>query len=168
MSGVLKLRAEDEEDFQVISAFLQDALIPMRDMQYVADGQRFALVVSRFRWENCAEGPDSPVADMIVPEPETDENLDAALIKCQSYERVNCGICFDGVRQVRCRGLDQRDRERILELLAIESEPGAVVLVFAGGGILRLEGQDINCRLEDLGLPWPTRWRPRHPTGDAA
>jgi hypothetical protein len=82
---------------------------------------------------------------------------------CNSYERVNCGIHFHGVDAVRRKGLDQRDRGRVLELLTIEAHPGAVVMVFAGEAALRLEGPHISCVMQDIGEPWPTQWRPRHP-----
>ncbi len=32
----------------------------------------------------------------------------------------------------------------------------------SGGGEISLEVSDIRCHLEDLGEPWPTRWRPGH------
>jgi hypothetical protein len=160
MSERLKLRAEDAEDLRVIAACLQDALIPLSDIEYEASAKRFVLVANRFRWENCSE-----VADEAVP--------DIALgTNCATYERVNCAICFDNVAAVRRRGLDQRDRGRILELLTMEVEGDgksmAVNLLFSGGTAIRLEGTGIRCHIGDLGEPWPTQFRPHHPTGDAA
>jgi hypothetical protein len=55
----------------------------------------------------------------------------------------------------------------MLELLSMRVEAGAVTLEFAGDAALRLEGARITCRLSDVGDPWPTQWRPRHP-GDGA
>ena len=55
MSGPLKLRAMDDEDLGVVSAFLQDAIVPLAEMEFVPGEKRFALVASRFRWENCPE-----------------------------------------------------------------------------------------------------------------
>jgi hypothetical protein len=37
------------------------------------------------------------------------------------------------------------------------------MLVFAGGAQIRIETDAIACRIEDIGEPWPTRWRPTHP-----
>lgn len=157
----LKLRAEDDEDLGVISACLQDALIPLVDMDFLATEGRFALVANRFRWENCAT-----TADMPAP---AGPPIDVAFGPgCNAYERVHCGVTFDGVAAVKRRGFDQRQRGRILELLAIHPEPGAVVLEFAGDTAVRLEGERITCRLADLGEPWPTQWRPQHPPGDGA
>jgi hypothetical protein len=171
VSQALRLRAEDGEDLQVVSAVLQDALVPVKEMEFLAKDHCFALVASRFRWENCSETAESPMRPDLEQEGAggpKDEFPDVAFAPCSAYERVNCGVRFEGVRQVRCRGFDRRDRGQILELLAIEAEPGAVVLVFSGGAAIRLEGTGVTCRMEDLGEPWPTHWRPRHPLTDSA
>jgi hypothetical protein len=74
---------------------------------------------------------------------------------------------------VRRKGLDQRDRGRILELLTMDIEADgsgkmAVVMLFAGGAAIRLEGTGIKCRISDIGEPWPTQFRPSHSSDDAA
>lgn len=154
----LKLKATDAEDFRIIAACLQDALIPVGDMKFETGGKEFVLVANRFRWENCDETWEHEPAPAPVEAPP-----DPAFMPCNSYERVNCGIHFHGVDAVRRKGLDQRDRGRVLELLTIEAHPGAVVMVFAGEAALRLEGPHISCVMQDIGEPWPTQWRPRHP-----
>jgi Protein of unknown function (DUF2948) len=155
MSGPLKLRAEDADDFAIISACLQDALVPVGDMAYLRDEQAFVLTVNRFCWENCTETFDSPV-------PDGESAPDPALEGCSNYERVNCVVRFDHVAVVRHRGLDLTDRGRVLELLTLETSPNAVTLVFADGAEIRFEGEAVRCRLHDMGEPWPTQWRPRH------
>ena len=57
MAGTLQLRAEDEEDLAVISSCLQDALVPLSDMQYDRAARRFVLAVNRFRWEGGTPSP---------------------------------------------------------------------------------------------------------------
>jgi hypothetical protein len=165
VSGPLKLRAEDEEDYGVIAACLQDALVPVGEMQYLADERAFVLVANRFRWENCSESFDSPAAAQI--EPPAEPPPDAMFVACQAYERVNCALRIDGVAQVRRRGFDPRDRARVLEILHLQLVAGAVELLFAGDAAVRLEGAGLICRLQDMGEPWPTLWRPRHAGGDA-
>jgi hypothetical protein len=169
MTGPLKLRAEDAEDLDVVSACLQDAIVPLSDMEYLAGEKRFVLVANRFRWENCGETAEMPVVDPAAdPRSGQGANADVGFAQgCRSYERVNCGVAFEGVEQVRRRGIDPRDRSRMLELLAMRIEAEAITLSFAGNAAIRLEGRKIVCRLSDLGEPWPTQWRPRHPGGDA-
>jgi len=146
MAG-LKLRAADAEDLAVISAILQDSLVTIGDMAYLPEENRFVLVANRFKWE-----PQAGAAP-------------------KKGERVLTGLCIDGVKAVSRRGFSPRDSDRILELLALhaegEGEVASLILNFAGGSSVRLEVQQIMCHLDDLGEPWPTRWRPKHPVADA-
>jgi len=67
------------------------------------------------------------------------------------------------VLNVQRRGFSPAEGDRILALLALGVEGSALTLHFAGGSAIRIEVEEISCRLDDLGEPWPTRWRPRHP-----
>jgi Protein of unknown function (DUF2948) len=83
--------------------------------------------------------------------------------KGPAFERVLSGLRFESVTAVRTKGIDLRNRERILELLTVHAEPGLILLVFSGSAIIRLEVEELRCYLEDFGDAWPTRWRPHHP-----
>jgi hypothetical protein len=137
----LRLRAEDEEDLAVISAILQDALVAVGDMAFVAEDRRFVLMASRLKREAAGD----------------------------ALARVRCGLRFDAVEAVRRQRVTPRDADRILVLLAIRRDAdGALRIDFAGGAALRLEVDRILCHLEDLGEPWPTRQAPRHPVEGGA
>jgi hypothetical protein len=146
MAG-LKLRAADGEDLAVLSAILQDSLVTIGEMTYLPDENRFVLVANRFRWE-----PQAGQAP-------------------KKGERVLTGLCIDGVKAVSRRGFSPRESDRILSLLALHAEgegpQASLILNFAGGSSVRLEVEQIMCHLDDLGEPWPTRWRPKHPVADA-
>jgi hypothetical protein len=144
MADPLRLRAEDEEDLAVVSAILQDALVAVGEMAWLPEEKRFVLVANRFRWE-----PPGSVSR-------------------QDFERCMTGLRIDAVTAVQRRGFRPRDRERLLVLLAIQAEPGALRLDFAGGSSIRLEVERILCHLDDLGEPWPTQWQPKHPVNDDA
>ncbi|HSK41469.1 MAG TPA: DUF2948 family protein, partial [Arenibaculum sp.] len=138
MSRPLKLLARDDEDLQVLAGYLQDAIVPVSETCFLRDEHRFVMVVNRFRWET-AERPE-------VVEPQGDAAFeDGAPARC--YERVNCGICFDGIDAVRMRGLDLHERGRMLCLLTLAAEDGAVVMHFSGGACIRLEGARWCCRV---------------------
>jgi hypothetical protein len=137
MATALKLRALDAEDLAVFSTVLQDALVPVAEMAWLPDERRFVLVANRFRWDGAAAG--------------------------RSFERILSGLCVEDVATVQRRGFSTGEQDRILSLLALRSEGDALFLEFAGGASIRLEVARIDCRLDDLGEPWPTRWRPRHP-----
>jgi hypothetical protein len=141
MDQRLKLRAADTDDLAIISAILQDAVIPMEEMAYLPAERRFVLVANRFRWEDAR-----------------DETVPGRI-----YERVHSGLVIDEVRAVRTRGIDQTASGRILSLLAVEASDGAIDLVFSGNAAVRIEVDRIICHLEDVAEPYPTRWRPTHP-----
>jgi hypothetical protein len=160
MADKLKLRAEDEEDIQVISACLQDALVAVGDMTFLKDEHRFVLVGNRFCWEDVSSDAIPDIAD-----PEADEDLPEDE-EAEKGFRVHCGLCFETVTGVKVRGFDPRDASRILELLALttESDDGpAIRLIFAGDAEILLRTERIECRMEDLDEHWPTAFRPKHP-----
>jgi len=142
----LRLKADDAAGLAVISACLQDAIASVGDMRYQPTLRRFALVVTRFRWEN-------------------------AQSLRQGGQRVRCGVHFDNVLAVQSRDIDMGDPGGLLPLLAVECEPAgddvAIRLEFAGGGELRLRAEYVDCRLSDIGESWPTPNRPDHDTGAA-
>jgi hypothetical protein len=152
MAEKLKLRAEDEEDIQVLSACLQDALVAVGDMRLIKDERRFVFVANRFCWEDTTT---DDVAAMI--EADTDE---------PGYERVHCGVRFETVTAAKIRGFDLRDSASILELLAITPEESGegmqVRLIFAGDAEILLSAERILCLMEDLDEHWPTTFRPQH------
>lgn len=161
MPGPLKLRATDEEDLTVVAACLQDALVPIGDMTYMPEDHRFILVANRFRWETGAPPVDAPGPAGGAGDAPYDSG------SAPRFERVNCGIWFDGVRAVRTRGVNLRDRALILDLLTVRLDGERLLLMFAGGAMIMLEVDGLRCFMEDIGEPWPTQWRPDHPAGIA-
>lgn len=151
MTTPIRLRAEDEDDLKVVSACLQDAIVPIGEMCFLPDDRRFVLVVNRFKWETV--GADRAAR----PGPTADDD------HLFPFERTHCGVRFENVTAVRTRGLDIKDRARILELLTIEAAGDGVELHFAGGACIRVEGAGWRCMVEDLGEPWPTACQPCHP-----
>jgi len=144
----LRLTARDKEDLTIVSACLQDAVTLGSELSYQRKQRRFAAAFNRFRWE---------------------DRFDKNLVKLPA-ERVRTGIHFDSVLSVQSCGL-RRSADEILQLLAIEAEEredgmAAIRLEFAGGVLIRLEVECIDCYLSDLGVPWRVRRTPAHPTQD--
>ncbi len=141
MTDRLKLRARDADDLQVLSACLQDAIVPIGDITWEPTARRFVMVANRFCWER------------------VDDRSDA-------FDRVNCGVTFDGVNAVRLRRIERQDRGLMLNLLAISASklPSgvAITLACADNRDIRLEADAIAVQLEDFDGPWPTVNRPSH------
>lgn len=143
---LLKLRATDKRDLGILSAYLQDSVIAVKEMIFLTGEKRFVFVANRFRWEDSDH--DMPAEGTAI------------------YERVHCGICFENVSAVRQQGLVQQRNGQIVSLLAIETTDDAIDLTFSAGIVIRLEVDEILCHLQDLDEPWPTQWRPSHPLED--
>lgn len=139
-----RVRAEDAEDLAVVSAYLQDAVLPVAEIAYRPAEQRFVLVAARFRWEKAQREQVSAEGG-------------------EPLERVHCGLRFEAVTAVRVRGVDPKaERGRMLNLLQIAPVDGGVELICADGVTIRLDAGRLACHVEDLGEPWPTVFRPTH------
>lgn len=154
--GRLSLRVADADDLAVLASVLQDAVIAIGDMRYIASDKLFVMLASRFRWEAVIDrGPDDDTDGEAAPE-------EGQAV----FERIHCGIAFEGVEAVKVRDLDMTDRSQFLDLLTLRAEDDGLVLAFAGGGAIRLDVPRIRCHMRDMGEPWPTANRPEHELGD--
>lgn len=149
---LLKLAALDAEDLEVFSAHLQDAVIRIGDMCYLPREQRFAMIANRFNW--------------LAAEP------DGTPRRPDGFERRRTGLHFERVVRAQASRIRQDAKDAVLDLLAIRFEPseapgGAVILVFAGGGAVRLDVECIEAVFKDLGPAWKTEKCPCHPLEDS-
>ena len=138
---LLRLVAMDEDDLSILSANLQDMQIPVRDMIYMTDQKRFALVGKRFDWVKAFAG---------------------------GCERCATGLHFDCVFGVSRIGFAQTEIERVLNLLAINFEPtdapgGMITLTFSDDAAIRLKVECLEAQMRDLGERWPCDCQPVHP-----
>lgn len=132
----LALLAEDEQDLRILSALLQDAVMPASEMSYDARGRTLALLLNRFRWEDAEQ----------------------AAAEGRAFERVRSVLLLRDVLRVMSDGIS-RDADTVLELLAIQWQPGQdgtgrLSLDFAGDGSLVAELECINIDLRDVTRPY--------------
>jgi hypothetical protein len=135
---VLRLTAKDTEDLAIISAHMQDALVRVADMRYLAKTRQFAMVSNRFAWE---QQPNS--------------------------ERRRSGLHFEHVLGVKQQGLAAMDKGDIVSLLSITFEEttapeGIITLAFSGGRTIKLRVEYVDLQMKDLGGAWATEHTPRH------
>lgn len=146
ITDLLRLVALDEEDLEVVSAHLQDAVVVVRDIIWLPAEKRLVIALNRYDW-----------LGQIGPTP-----------VCR---RRRAALRFERVEAFKARGIDAAARNEVLNLLAIEfaatSPPGgSVVLTFSGGGALRLEVECLEAELADLGPEWAAVRCPGHPDED--
>ena len=140
---LLKLLALDEEDLKIVSAHVQDAVMKVGDLNYIAASKQFVLPMHRFAWEK--------EATERRPQP----------------ERRNSMLHFDRVLSAKLSGISRGVPDDVLSLLAVtyaatDAPAGTVDLVFSGGGAIRLDVECIEARLVDLGGAWGASSRPAH------
>ena len=134
----VKLRIADKDDLTVLSALLQDATVLIGDMAHDPEKEQFLMVVARYL--------------------ENDEGRRRRLM----------GINIDGVTRIRRKGFSLKDKEDVLNLLALTSDSNAppdntiIEIVFSGTAIIRLECRQIKVYAADLGEGWQTVFNPHH------
>lgn len=139
---LLKLVALDKDDLEVVSAHLQDALVKVGEILWRPAESRLVVGVNRFDWE-------------------------AAHGEKKNWQRRRSALRFDRVRSFKARNIEPADKERVLNLLAIEfaetqTPGGTVILSFSGGAALRLDVECIEAEAVDLGPVWATACCPDH------
>jgi len=160
MTPPLKIIARDAEDLAVVSACLQDSLIPLNEMRYLPQERRFIMVANRFRWERAAKPSQEPTPGKDATF-ESDDDFG-------SQQRTNSGVCIDRVLSVRSRNIDRGRPDDFLSLLSVQLDGNSLSFLFAGGGVIQVEIEALALYLSDLGTAWPTQWQPDHAleTGD--
>ena len=135
----LKLIGENENDLKVISAYLQDSIVIVKDIVFLKKNKTFIMVLNRFMWEDAFK-----------------EN-----------KRIRCAVKFEEVIKVQSKNVNQKNKKKPLEYLAIEpikiSNGGfKIKIFFSGGGIITIISEVIEVALNDLGSPWNVKYFPAH------
>ena len=142
----LKFVVLDEEDLEVVSTHLQDAVVRVSDVLWRPQEKRLIVALNRFDWEG---------AQAANPE----------------YRRRRSALRFERVLACQCREVNPAGKDAVLNLLAVEfteteAPSGVVTLTFSGGAALRLEVECLEAELADLGPSWITAACPAHAVAD--
>ncbi|MBN35243.1 MAG: hypothetical protein CMM46_10810 [Rhodospirillaceae bacterium] len=143
-TSALKLKAGDDDDLEVFSAVLQDALMPLSEVTFLDEERRFAALFRRFCYEQEHDAM-------------TGHNL----------LQVECALVFDGVSSATAwdlGGLGGGDKAELMTIVSeARTESGvSITLVFHGGGHIQIEADSIVGRVADIGEPQMADNRPRH------
>ncbi len=140
-SAEVKLKAQDSQDLEVISALLQDGLVASADMFFDRQAGSFVMLVNRFCWEQSHDG--------------------------QTY-RCLCGVNIGHVRAVSHRNLAvsaPNDASQFYNLLALSYDQAQeqLTLIFSNEGEIRCKIDRLDVRIKDVAAPHPTMKTPEHP-----
>jgi hypothetical protein len=137
---LLKFVVLDEEDLEVVSAHVQDAVVKASDVMWRPQEKRLVVPINRFDWEGAqAEQPE--------------------------FRRRRAALRFERVLSCKYRQVDGKDA--VLNLLAVEfsetdAPSGVVTLTFSGGTAIRLDVECLEAELADLGPTWTAAACPAH------
>jgi predicted ABC-type exoprotein transport system permease subunit len=138
----LRLSANSEEDLKVISAHLQDSITRTGNIAHLKKNRLFLIEFNRFMWEDIEKGIT------------------------RKNKRVQSVLKFHNVLNVSVKNLNQKNKERFLDFLAIESKflsdkSYEIKLHFAGNILIKMNVEVIDCFLDDQGEPWETKNMPK-------
>ena len=139
----LKLIGKSIEDLKTISAYLQDSIVTINDIIFLKTNKIFIIIVNRFMWEDAEKG------------------------LFRENKRIRCALRFDQVSNVLCKNINQKKKNKVLELLAIKNismkdQTSKISLIFAGDSIITILVEEIDVLLDDLGEPWMVKKAPKH------
>jgi len=139
----LKLIGENQEDLKTISAYIQDSIVNVGDIVFLEKNRIFIMLVNRFMWE-------------VVNKDTLGQN-----------KRIRCAIKFEGILKVKSKKINQENRSKSLECLAIEcnkilNKNYEIIFLFSGNGLITLIAEVIEVVLQDLGKAWSVKHIPKH------
>ena len=138
----LRLQAVSASDLEVLSALMQDSIVPIGDILYTPSQKKIIMMVQRFRWE-------------LIKDAEKKEELSA-------YQRCLCVLKIDGVESVRTQFIDINDRSQFLNFLSFYLNNKHLDLQFSGSKTIRIDINALKLTAEDVGKSWPSSKRPIH------
>ncbi|MHA6345773.1 DUF2948 family protein [Roseivivax sp. CAU 1761] len=137
------LGAMDADDLTVLSALVQDAVLPASEISWRPRERRLAFLVNRPRREE-RRG--------VQP------------------ERVQSVMVVENALSVASQGVPKGDADTVLQILAVTFAPGPdasghVEITLAGDGAIRVEVEALEVTLKDVTRPYqaPAGRLPEHP-----
>ena len=139
----LKLLGKNQEDLKVISAYLQDSILIVKDIVFLKQNRTFIMIVNRFMWED----------------------VEKEVIR--QNKRIRCAVKFEEVIKVESKNINQKNKNKFLECLAIKcssifDETYKIKIFFAGNSVITVTLEAIEVALHDLGKPWNVKHIPIH------
>ena len=139
----LKLIARTEEDLRVVSAHLQDSILNVADIANLKKNKIFLMQLNRIMWEDVEKGV------------------------FRKNKRIRTILKFENVMKVLSRNIDPLEKDKFLDFLAIETnitpdKNYEMKIIFAGNAVIRVISEVIEVTLDDQGIAWNTKNKPKH------
>ena len=139
----LKLIARTEEDLRIISAHLQDSIVSVSDIANLKMSKIFLMQLNRFMWEDVEKGV------------------------FRKNKRIRTILKFENIISVISKNISQKNKIKFLDFLTIETKilfdkTYEIKLIFSGDGVINVKCEVIEVSLDDQGLPWESKTKPKH------
>jgi len=135
----LKLRAEDDNDLQVFSQCIFEAIVVPTEIHYYKKEKELAMAIERFTWES-AGGQDHKLQQVL------------AVLIIQGVEKVNFKNIFK--------------KNTIKNILSISNIDNNILILLNDEEIITLNVGKWRCILEDIGNPIYPPTVPNHLKND--
>ena len=87
----LKLIGKNQEDLKIISAYLQDSVVIVKDIVFLKKNKTFVMILNRFMWEEAFK----------------------------TNKRIRSAVKFEEVIKVQSKNINQKNKKKPLEYLAM-------------------------------------------------
>ena len=139
----LKLIARTEEDLRIISAHLQDSIVSVSDIANLKMSKIFLMQLNRFMWEDVEKGV------------------------FRKNKRIRTILKFENIISVISKNISQKNKIKFLDFLTIETKilfdkTYEIKLIFSGDGVINVKCEVIEVSLDDQGVPWESKTKPKH------
>ena len=139
----LKLLGKNQEDLKIISAYLQDSILVVKDVVFLKQNRTFVMIVNRFMWEDVEKGV------------------------FRQNKRIKCALKFEEVLTVKSQNINQKKKNKLLECLAIKcneisNKNYKFKIFFSGDSIITLISEVVEVTMYDLGKAWGVKRIPKH------
>ena len=135
----LKLRAEDDQDLEIFSQCLYEAIIVSSEINYDKEKNQFAMAVDRFTWEK-ANGHSHLLMQVL------------SVVIINNVEKVDIGNIFK--------------RNKIKNILSISNVDNNILILLNNEEVINLRVKKWSCLLEDIGKPFQPATVPTYSKND--
>ena len=139
----LNLAGNNNKDLKVISAYLQDSILIIKDIVFLKHNRTFIMIVNRFMWEDVEKGV------------------------FRQNKRIRCAVKFEEVIKVESKNINQKNKNKPLEYLAMECDSDNVgnkkiSIFFSGNSAITIISEVVEVVMNDLGDSWHVKHIPKH------
>jgi len=110
-----RVRGATLEDLEIISAMLQDSIVPIGEIIFQIRENRFVMIAQRFRWEATNTFASSTSGYKV------DEDQRGLY-----FERICCAVRFETVVAVQTHGINLSSRKQMLNFLSMHVKDDSI------------------------------------------